>query len=469
MAVDWADAQAAVIGAALIDPRCVPEILAEMRPEDFQGVFLRFFEAIRALNADQTPVDIVTVLDKTGAAYTDTAKALMECTPTAANVRSYIRICKEQARMRLLQTIGTQLAGAATLEEAREIMGRAAEISMENGRQQTVSPQELGLMWIEKINAKEKPKSIGTGFGSLDSVIRARPGQFHIIAGKTSHGKSALALQIAWNMAQTHKVGYFSNEMPVGDFDDRLISMTSGEDHGRVQSIDLDNDGVQSTCRAAADIAKRGLHYEPASGMTVDDIRARTLQRGYEIIFVDYLQLVRYPSKGRVDNFTAVGEISKALAIMARTINILVFATSQLSRQNDGTDFEPVPPLSSLRESGQLEQDAETVTFVHAPLRQAMPRFRVLDVAKNRSGPIGRFFIDFAVSQQRFAAPSVEDYRLWKETMHKRRMLTAEERREIAAADKAEQDEIMRRRLENEQRKRHKAEREGGNQTELPL
>lgn len=469
MAVTWSQAQAAVIGSALIDARCVPEILADMRADDFTGEFRSFFDAMSALTAEQTPVDPVTVLSKLGPAYEETARALMELTPTSANLRSYIKVCREQARLRLLQTIGAQLAGAVTLEEAREIMGRAAEISMENGRQQTVSPQELGLMWIEKINAKEKPKSIGTGFGSLDSVIRARPGQFHIIAGKTSHGKSALALQIAWNMAQTHKVGYFSNEMPVGDFDDRLISLTSGEDHGRVQSIDLDEDGVQSTCRAAADITKRGLHYEPASGMTVDDIRARTLQRGYEIIFVDYLQLVHYPSKGRVDNFTAVGEISKALAIMARTINILVFATSQLSRQNDGTDFEPVPPLSSLRESGQLEQDAETVTFVHAPLRQAMPRFRVLDVAKNRSGPIGRFFIDFAVSQQRFAAPSAEDYRLWKETMHKRKMLTAEERREIEAEAKAEAEENMRRRLENEQRKRHKSEREDGNQTELPM
>lgn len=462
MAMNWADAQAAVIGAALIEPRCVPEILAEMRPEDFQGACLRFFEAFRDLSATQTPVDVVTAVDRIGPQYAETARNLMEITPTAANLQAYIRICKEQARLRTLQSLGAELAGAVTLEDAREIMGRAEAASMEAGQNESVSPMELAAMWINSLNGEKKPEYIKSGLNCLDSVVHTRPGHMHIIAGKTSHGKSALATQIAWNIAQERKVGYFSNEMPAEDFDERLIAMISPADHGRVRARELQGKELQLSGRAAGSISRSGIWYEPATGMTVDDIRARTLQRGYEVIFVDYLQLIRYPRRN-ASPYEAVSEISKALATMARTLKIVVFAMSQLSRQDDGNTFEPVPPLSSLRESGQLEQDAESVIFVHAPMRLAYQRFRILDVAKNRSGPIDRFYIDFDVRQQRFTAPSMADYRIWSEVVRKRRALTAEERREIeeqAAAD-------VKKALEREQRKRHEKEKDGGEQISM--
>lgn len=462
MAVSWAQAQAAVIGSALIDARCVPEILADMRPEDFSGEYRSFFDAIAALTAEQTTVDPVTVLSKIGPAYEETARALIDLTPTAANVRAYIAVCREQARLRLLQGLGAELTGAQTLEQAREIAARVMETSMDSARSESVSPLELAAMWINSLNEDKKPEYIQSGINCLDSVVHTRPGHMHIIAGKTSHGKSALAIQIAWNIAQQRKVGYFSNEMPAEDFDERLIAMLSPADHGRVRARELHDDEVQLTGRAAGSISRAGLWYEPAAGMTVDDIRARTLQRGYKVIFVDYLQLVRYPKRG-ASNYEAVSEISKALATMARSLGIVVFAMSQLSRQDDGGSFEPVPPLSSLRESGQLEQDAESVIFVHAPMRLAYQRFRILDVAKNRSGPIDRFYIDFDVRVQKFSAPSTADYRLWSEVARKRRVLTAEERDAI----KAEHEADVKRQLEKEQRKRHDSARRGGEQTAM--
>lgn len=466
MAINWSQAQASVIGSALIDARCVPEILADMRADDFTGEYRSFFEAIAALTAEQTPVDPVTVLSRLGPAYEDSARALIELTPTAANLRAYVKICKEQARLRMMQILGTELSGAATLEEAREIMGRAAAASMEADRAESVSPLELAEMWINSLNEEKKPEYIKSGLNCLDSVVHTRPGHMLIIAGKTSHGKSALGLQIAWSIAQGRKVGYFSNEMPVEDFDERLIAMTSPADHGRVRARDLDDKELQTTARAAGNISRAGLWYEPATGMTVNDIRARTLQRGYDVIFVDYLQLIQYPRRN-ASPYEAVSEISKGLAVMARTLKIVVFAMSQLSRQDDGNTFEPVPPLSSLRESGQLEQDAESVIFVHAPMRLAYQRFRILDVAKNRSGPIDRFYINFDVEQQRFSAPSTEDYRLWSEVVRKRRALTADELAELKAEMEARRAADQKRTLENEAKKRYKAKAEGGEQTTI--
>lgn len=464
MAVSWGEAQAAVIGSGLIDAACVPQILAEMRPEDFNGAYLRFFEAFRALTAEQKPIDPVIVVSRLGAEYRDTAKELMDATPTSANVAAYIRICKEQSRLRLLRDIGADLAQALTLDEARELIQKAAAASLETGTRDRATAMELAADWINDVNTKEKPEFITTGIGCLDQAIHTVPGNYHIIAGYTSHGKSTLALQIAQHIAQTKKVGYFSLELKRSEFRDRMIAMKSGADHEHIQARELNEKEMQTTGRAAGQIfaLKENLAYEPAAGFTVDDIRAVTLQYGYEVIFVDYLQAVSIPP-GRNDRFQSVADISRGLQKLAYSLGVVVFAMSQLTDQNADDDFLQVPTLTNLRESRQIGMDADAVVFIHAPLRKPMPRFRVLDIAKNRSGRTERFFIDFDGSRQKFVAPSPLDYRIWGEIMRKRRMLKADERDAI----KAEHEADVKRQLEKEQRKRRDSERRGGEQMEI--
>ena len=134
MGVEWGQAQAAVIGSGLIDAGCVPLILAELRPEDFTGAYLRFYEAFRDLTAEQAPIDPVIVLSRIGQEYRDTAKGIMDATPTSANVQAYIKACKEQSRLRLLRDLGEELAAAQTLDDARPLMQKAAELARYAGR-----------------------------------------------------------------------------------------------------------------------------------------------------------------------------------------------------------------------------------------------------------------------------------------------------------------------------------------------
>lgn len=463
--VDWSEAQAAVIGAGLIDDRCVPEILAEMRPEDFSGAFLRFFEVFRALTAEQAPIDPVVVAARLGQDYKAMTKELMDATPTAANLSAYIKLCKEQSRLRLLRDAGARMAEAMTLDDARAAFSKAAEISMNTGRKTRTTAAEMAANWINRVNSGEKPEYILTGIGCLDKEIHTVPGNYHIIAGYTSHGKSALAEQIALNISETKKVGYFSFEMPERDFEDRAITIGSGADANNVRALDLNEEELTNTSRAASGLFKlnENLSHEDAAGFTVDDIRAETLRCGYEVIFVDYLQNVRIPSQQYYDRFRGITEISIELQRMAHNLGIVVFAMSQLSRSGDDDSWIQVPMLSQLRESGQIEQDADAVVFVHAPLRRQLPHFRVLDIAKNRSGRIERFFIDFDGSRQKFAAPSPLDYRIWSEVMKKRRVLKAEERDEI----KEQHDAEVKRALEREQRKRHQKQQTGGEQMNI--
>lgn len=427
MAVDWTQAQAAVIGSALIDPKCVPLILAEMRAEDFSSTFSRYFETLKDLTAENVPVDPVTILARLGQDYKELTMDLVSNTPTASNVKAYVQLCKEQSRLRALRDIGAELMGAVTLEDARELLSRGAAASLETARNNTYSAMEMAADWINSVNRQERPDYITCGIACLDSAIHTVAGNYHIIAGFTGNGKSALVLQIAWHIAKARKIGYFSNEMTKPEFLNRSMAMLSGTDAGSIQSRELEADEMTRTATAASEIFKAKLDYEAAAGYTVDDIRALTLQKGYEVIVVDYLQNVKPPNSKNGDRFRGVTEVSRGLQTLAHSLGVVVIATSQLSRQMEEEGFRPVPPLSSLRESGQIEQDADAVVFVHAPLQRQYPRFRVLDVAKNRSGRLERFFTAFEGNLQHFAAPTNEEFRIWSEVMRKRRGLKADE------------------------------------------
>ena len=469
MAVEWSQAQAAVIGAGLLDPGCVPEILSELRPEDFTGAYLRFFEAFRELTAQQTPIDPVIVVARIGPDYEPMTRELLTLTPTAANVRAYIKACKEQSRLRRLRDLGEELAAAATLDDARTLMQQAAELTLDKTRQPRKTAMEMAADWITKINSQERPDLFVSGIGCIDSILHTVRGNYHILAGYPSHGKSALALRLAWNMAPDRKVAYFSNEMPYNEFLDRSMAVVAAIDAERAKLNELTEDEILASGRSASEWFKLRdqVAYEPATRMTVEDIRTRVLQYGYDVIFVDYLQLIRSSGPPRNTRYTQVSEISTSLRDMAMDLNIVVFAVSQLSRPEDDKGWIPVPTPSDLRESGQLEQDADAVIFIHAPLRLQFPRFRVLEVGKNRTGRIGRFFMDFQGSKMQFAAPSVLDSKIWAEMMKKKRALSKEERVDIEAECNAQRDADVKRALEQEQRKRHDAERRGGEQISM--
>lgn len=402
----WTEAQAAVIGAALIDAACVPEILSDMRPEDFSGECRRFYEAFAALSAEGRPIDVVTVVNAIGPAYRDAAMTMMQLTPTSANLSAWIAVCKEQSRLRLLRDCGEQLRGAATLADARESVAAAAEISLETGRRTGYTAAECVTEWFDAINRDEKPEYIDTGIECLNTSLMITPGNFIVVAGYTASGKTALALQMALAVSQTRKVGFFTFEMSRQELTERLISHVSRVDYRRVQRRELSQEEVQYCTQAAAKIYKADLSFEECSGFTVEDIRARTLRQGYTAVFVDYLQHVEAADR-RVDAFRRVSEVSMGLKRLAQQHGIPVFAMSQLSRAEKSTEeFVAFPQLRDLRESGQIEQDANAVLFVHAPFPRTMREFRTLHIAKNRKNETDSFHFTFLGAAQTFRPPS---------------------------------------------------------------
>ena len=401
---DWTDAQAYVIGSALIDPACAPVLLHGAAPDDFTGEFRTLLHAIRELSVRGQPVDPVTVLNAVGPAYRETVKRLIAETPTSANVQAYLDVCREQSRLARLTALGAELTGAATLPEARETLQKAQAVSVEQDAARIVTMQDALAQFYADHQAGEK-KYIATGINAMDDRLTLDLGDVLVLGGYPSDGKTALMLQWTWRMAQQYPVGIFSFETGAGKLMDRLVTQAVPElRFTAVKHGTMDTAQWRAVTAHSVEITKRPIQIIEAAGMSAEDVLGVTLSRGFKIIALDYVQLVR-PGTIRKGGTRAeeVAEISKALALMARRHKLLVIELSQLSRPaKNNKGKTPPPTLSSLRESGQLEQDADVVALLYR-IGDAEDARRELYIAKNKEGRIGRLELAFNGEAQRFS------------------------------------------------------------------
>lgn len=434
---DWTHAQAAVIGSALIDPKCVPVIMIGCSPDDLAGEYRTLLNAIRDLTVRGQPVDPVTVLAAVGPAYKDLIVRLIDETPTAANVAAYIRICREQSRLSRLSGLGTELVGASTLDDAREILQQMQAVSVEQDAAR-ITDMSAALQQFYDEHQKGKHEYVSLGFPSLDEKLAVDPGDVLVLGGYPSDGKTALMLQWAWHIARTRRVGVFSFETSTRKIMDRIVTQAVPElRFSDVKRSTMDAAAWKAVAAESVRISKNNLVIVEAAGMTAADILGVALAQRCEVVCIDYVQLVA-PGTVRKGGTRAeeVAEISKQLALMARRHRLLVIELSQLSRpQKNAKGKTPPPTMASLRESGQLEQDADVVALLYR-IGEAEDARRELFIAKNKEGRIGRMELAFRGESQRFAYVARGD----------------DIPRELAAA----------------QRNRYEAKKSGGQQ-ELPL
>ena len=378
MRVDnWLDAQYSVLGSALIDDRAVPAVVSGTSDNDYSGGCKNVFRAIRGLFDKGSPVDPVSVNAALGGNYREFLMQLMEITPTAANVESYIRICREQARVNAIRDLAAQLQTAETMDEARKLLEQANGWAADTQRQQSRSLSQVYVDFAER--QKEKPKYLRWPIDQVQDRLFVRPGNFVILAAEPSVGKTAFALQCALHWGKSQNVGFFSYETSAEILGDRLVSHAMSIGMEDIQRRRLNDDQWARFGYLGSQQADRKLTLEPASGMTVSDIRARTLEKGYTVIVVDYLQLI--PAKG-ASRYEQVTNISLGLHQLAASLGVIVVALSQVSRSEDNH----TPRNSDLRESGQLEQDADVVAFLKLRNQADPDGPRRMFVTKSKEG-----------------------------------------------------------------------------------
>ena len=381
------EAEQAVLGSVLIDSRCVSDIIGIVRPEDFYLPQNReIFEAIYTMfNFSQT-IDPVTVLDKMRemGVYHDNSRdyilQLMEITPTAANAVRYAAIVRDKAMLRGLaqaaadisETVYTQVGTPGEILESAE-----KKIYALRKGERGDSLEHIGTVLhkvfdqlTELSQSDSAIPGLSTGLRDLDTRINGlNKSDLLLIAARPAMGKTAFALNICLNVAKKYKktVAFFSLEMSREQLAMRLMSIESFVDSKKMATGKLSEEEWSKLCMASAALSQTDIRVDDNPSVTVAEMNAKCRRLdNLGLVIIDYLQLMTSAGngKGGDNRVTVVGEISRALKIMAKELNVPVICLSQLSRAVEGrTDKRPI--LSDLRESGAIEQDADAVMFLY--------------------------------------------------------------------------------------------------------
>jgi len=335
----------------------------------------------------------------------------LEKAPTAINLRYWLPDLLDTAKRRgvflryyeTMRRIADDDVTTASLIESMEQDFFAATTSHASKKNQKEAWRSLIELLEEAHPNGLKTIGLHTGMGPIDDIIRGfKPGSMNVVAGRPGGGKTAWALQVALNTAIAGEhVVVWSYEMPHAQLGTRLIANHSGEDMGHYLETGVGN--LPSIIKAAQACASAPIHIEDRVDLNIAQLRSQARRFAKEmntkLFVVDYLQLVppAYRSKDRVRE---VGEISQHLKKAALETGVPFLVLAQMNRSIEERNGEP--RLSDLRESGSIEQDSDTVSFLH--MDENEPEFLQFLVKKNRHGRTGKVGLNWTKYNGRFRA-----------------------------------------------------------------
>lgn len=392
------DVQTVFIGGLTLCKRDVAtEVMVEVDDSDFETKELQeAFNAIKGYWELRGYVDVVDLRET----HKNVAALIVECSKACEaecvvlsreRMGEWAKRIKENAALRRFQSLAVESASALTtyddLSEIYQQMGEAMSLKAEEEDAWTYED----VLNDYVLHMDEKPVYIKTGLERLDEALHISPGDFIIIGGRPSAGKTALSLQIAASMAkQNYTVYYFSLETSKRKLGARLMAnqIYCPLDTVKNKAVSLNEIDGQ------AKNMKMPLYIRSAAGKNVAWMKAQALRKKAQVIFVDYLQLIH--ETGAKDRYAAITAISIALHELAQTTGIVVVALAQLNRNPSKPGATPTN--SDLRESGQIEQDADAIILLSGD----NPDKYLFRLSKNKEGEIGDLPITFNKQIQRF-------------------------------------------------------------------
>lgn len=422
------EAEQAVLGSMLIDPRCIPTVIEALKPDDFYMETDRLiYDTIHQMFLSGRPIDPITVLDEMKAqGYKETARRelflqIIETTPTSNNVSEYAAIVRSKSMLRELQKVSSEIiALTRSEEESADTVADLAEqkiYAVRQGREvQGFSSineaiQEVYAHLDEMAANPGKLPGLPTGFSQLDQYIGGlSKSDLILLAARPGMGKTAIALNMAVNAAKRSgkTVVIFQLEMSREQLATRMLSSEALIDSKKLRMGTLDDTDWERMAGATESLQSMSILIDENSGITVPEMMAKCRRVGSKLglIVIDYLQLMHTPKQ--MDNrVQEVAEISRSLKIMAKELNVPVLCCSQLSRGPESRQNKR-PMLSDLRESGSIEQDADIVLFIYRDDyyndQSENRNCAELIVAKNRHGETGTVELQWMGQFTSFAA-----------------------------------------------------------------
>ena len=400
-------AEAGVLGSMLIDEKAVGPMMLALTEEDFlspEGK--RVFQVIRDRYNRGEAVDPLLVAADLGDAYRPRIAEYIDWTFTSANADAYAQTLKRTSRLYRLRQLGEELNRAADEEACRALIDRGNLLLCERPGVRRLTMEQGFREFFARHDPKHPPEYVKWGLGGLDQEVHAAGGDMVVIGGYPSAGKTAFALQIAFAMARTRRVGFFSYETAADKLHDRTVACQAQLSFRQIMTGKLEEADFQRVYELRSRLTAPGLELIEANGMTVSAIGSYAMAHHYDVILVDYLQKIPAARGGRpLNDFERVSQVSSGLQQLGRSTGKVIIALSQLSRMERRKDGSILPPtMASLRQSGQIEQDADVVLLLYKAVPDAPLSQRVLDVVKNKDGESGRhMMLDFDGDKQRFS------------------------------------------------------------------
>ncbi|MBQ6773930.1 MAG: replicative DNA helicase [Synergistaceae bacterium] len=418
------EAERAVLGACMLSHEALGEVSGILKPEDFYNpVYSSVYAVLLDMYAENKPVDMLNVSDelrhrelfnKVGGQ--PLLAELMSSVSTTANVMYHAQIVKEFSTRRKLITAGDAIKNLSQKHEYEEaeLINQAEKILFDvtqaqddlqpSSLKELTSPVFASIQEVYKSGGR-KLTGYSSGFEDLDKIISGfQPGSFNIIAARPSMGKTALALNIAQFGGDNSCVLIFSLEMSSEQLIHRMYSAESGVKLSSITTGIMSGDEFSRLSEASQYLSTRKIFIQDSSELNALEFmtkcrRFKSKNPDLALIIVDYLQLMRSSNK-KIDNRTQeVTEISRVMKSVAKELNCPVIALSQLSRETEKRNSKK-PQLSDLRDSGAIEQDADTVILLYRDdyyddQNTELDSTAELRIAKNRTGATGSCKLTF--------------------------------------------------------------------------
>ena len=413
------EAGQAVIGSMLLDREAISAAAELLTGDDFyQRQYGVMFDVMLELYNENQVVDLVTVQNRLRqkdvppeVASLDFVRDIMASVPTSVNVRAYAKIVRDKSLLRSLihtcENIENQCyAGKDEVTAIFDTTERDIFHLLENRQTGQLRPiRDVALEVLDNIEKASRSDSavtgVPSGFIDLDNMTTGfQPSDFILVAARPSMGKTAFVLNVVEYAALRKKKHclIFSLEMSSEQLVNRLLSMESGVDSQKLRKGNLSDDDWADVVDGVGVIGGSTIMIDDTPGISFPEMRSRArkikLEKGVDIIIVDYLQLMSGSGAGHSSESRQqeISEISRSLKSLARDLNVPVIALSQLSRAcEQRPDHRPV--LSDLRDSGAIEQDADIVMFLYRDYYYnkdtANPNIAEVIISKHRNGPLG--------------------------------------------------------------------------------
>lgn len=428
------EAEQSVLGAVLLEPDCLPQVMEQMRTEYFYNSQHRdIYSAIVRMFTAGLAIDFVTVLDevKKDQVFESEEQAkiyltqLAQMVPSISNVNVYCKIVEEKYLLRALLTTASEITASITDGESDP------KLLLDNAEQKIFDIRQdrniAGLQRIDEIIVETYDRlqrlsgqdqnavsGIPTGFGDLDRILSGlNKSDLLLLAARPGMGKTSFALNIATNVALKAKktVAVFSLEMGKEQLVSRILSSEAGVSSMALRNGQLTPDEWVRLAQSADVLSKAPVYIDDSSNITVADMKAKLRRvKDLGLVVIDYLQLM---SAGRniQNRVQEVSEITRNLKIMAKELDVPVVTLSQLSRGPESRIGNHRPMLSDLRESGSIEQDADIVMFLYrdAYYNKDSDEANVAEciVAKNRHGEVNTVRLNWDGTFTRFSSLEV--------------------------------------------------------------